>query len=265
MLPPSPPVMTLRLAVIGVPPFADALLARCRAAGYASILLHPDDVVAGSPEFARILGRDVILDCHHGTDKRDALGHLASVLSENTLLLTSALPASVTLAAARARHPQRIVGFSVIPPLQDGDLVEVARGLHTSERAFDQAVAFWRSLGLEPVEVGDGPGLVRGRVLACLVNEAIGALAEGVASARDIDAAMKLGANYPRGPLAWGEYLGVDVIYAIMQGLYEEWREDRYRPHPLLRRLALARRSPFDLEASARSAAPTALFAQQAP
>ena len=228
------------IAIFGAPPFADALASVCRRAGYrvdvhdAAIL---DDLAPGDIPLS---DKSIVIDFYHHADKSLVLWNLDSMLEPATLILTSALPASVSLAGYEMAFPERLVGFSMLPPLKQGDPVEVARGLRTSDRAFRQAVAFWQSLGLEPVEVGEGPGLVRARVIACLVNEAISALAEGVASARDIDTAMKLGTNYPRGPLEWGAYLGMDVIFGVMNGLHQEWGEDRYRPHPLLRRAALA-------------------------
>jgi 3-hydroxybutyryl-CoA dehydrogenase len=106
----------------------------------------------------------------------------------------------------------------------------------------DAAEAFWRGLGLDTARVADGPGLVRARIVCALVNEAVTALAEGVASAADIDTAMRLGTNYPRGPLAWGDLIGLDVVLGIMRGLQEEFGEDRYRPAPLLARYVQAGR-----------------------
>ena len=95
-------------------------------------------------------------------------------------------------------------------------------------------------LGFDPVLVADGPGLVRARILCCLINEAIGALMEGVAIVEDIDKAMRLGTNYPFGPLAWADQIGLDTVLGVMTGLHKEWGEDRYRPSPLLRRKVLA-------------------------
>ncbi|MBI4772383.1 MAG: 3-hydroxybutyryl-CoA dehydrogenase, partial [Chloroflexi bacterium] len=133
-----------------------------------------------------------------------------------------------------------VAGWSALPPLAAGGVVEVARGLRTAGETAQRAVAFWRGLGLEAAEVADGPGLVRARVLCCLINEAAGALMEGVASAGDIDTAMQLGTNYPRGLLAWGDLIGLDAVLGVMRGLYEEYAEDRYRPSPLLVRYVQA-------------------------
>ena len=101
---------------------------------------------------------------------------------------------------------------------------------------------FAATMNYESVVVADGPGLVRARTICCLINEAAGALLEGVATAADIDKAMKLGTNYPYGPLEWGDYIGLDTVLGVMNGLFNEWGEDRYRPSPMLKRLVQARK-----------------------
>jgi 3-hydroxybutyryl-CoA dehydrogenase len=121
-------------------------------------------------------------------------------------------------------------------------VVELAAALQTSEQALAQATLFWEGLGQETIVVGDGPGLVRARTVCCLINEAVSALMEGVATAADIDKAMVLGTNYPHGPLAWADLIGLDAVLGVMTGLFEEWGDDRYRPSPLLRRMVQAGR-----------------------
>jgi 3-hydroxybutyryl-CoA dehydrogenase len=121
-------------------------------------------------------------------------------------------------------------------------MMEVAPALQSAPEAVEAAEAFWTGLGLATCRVADGPGLVRARVVCALVNEAATALAEGVASARDIDVAMRLGTNYPYGPLAWGDLIGLDVVLGVMRGLQAEFGEERYRPCPLLARYVLAGR-----------------------
>jgi 3-hydroxybutyryl-CoA dehydrogenase len=121
-------------------------------------------------------------------------------------------------------------------------MVELALGLNSAETALNRAKIFWESIGMTPVVVKDGAGLVRARVVCCIINEAVTALQEGVATAQDIDQAMQLGTNYPHGPLHWADYLGIDFVLGVMQGLYDEWQEDRYRPAPLLRQMVLAGR-----------------------
>jgi len=181
-----------------------------------------------------------------GDSRRRAKPALSEVEGSETsdsgspLLLVCALACSTTEAASWLPGPHTVSGWSAIPPLESGGAVEIARGLRTSDETAGRAAEFWRGLGLEVEEVADGPGLVRARVLCCLINEAASALMEGMASAEDIDTAMQLGTNYPHGPLAWGDLMGLDVVLGVMRGLYEEYREDRYRPSPLLVRYVQA-------------------------
>ncbi|MFQ5856870.1 MAG: 3-hydroxyacyl-CoA dehydrogenase family protein [Anaerolineae bacterium] len=184
----------------------------------------------------------IAVDANMGSpaDKRQTVEALESVLSDDAVLLTACLAASTTEIASFARHPERVVGFAALPPLDEGTLMEVARGVHTSEEALRVAVAFIESVGREAVEVRDQVGLVLPRIVCCLINETAFALGEGVAGAEDIDTGMRLGMNFPRGPLAWGDLMGLDVVYAVVDGLQRAYREDRYRPAPLLRQKVLA-------------------------
>jgi 3-hydroxybutyryl-CoA dehydrogenase len=127
------------------------------------------------------------------------------------------------------------VGFHALPPLSASRLIELTRGPDTSERAAGAAERFFRSLGKHVAWVGDCPGLVLGRIVAQLVNEAAFALAERVGSAEDIDAGLVHGLNYPRGTLSWGDQIGLDHVLAILDGLFEERHEERYRAAPVLR------------------------------
>jgi 3-hydroxybutyryl-CoA dehydrogenase len=132
------------------------------------------------------------------------------------------------------------VGYGLLSPIDRDQVVEIAAALQTDHEALLLGEEFWRVSGFDPVLVADGPGLVRARILCCLINEAVGVLMEGVATAEDIDKAMRLGTNYPMGPLAWGDHLGLDTVLGVMTGLQREWGEERYRPSPLLRRKVLA-------------------------
>jgi 3-hydroxybutyryl-CoA dehydrogenase len=133
------------------------------------------------------------------------------------------------------------VGFHALPPLgpEGGQLVELTKGRDTAPAVAARAQAFFESLGLHTAWVGDGPGLVLGRIVCQLVNESAFALGEGVASATDIDTGLELGVNHPRGPLAWADHIGLDHVYGVLAGLQAETGEERYRPAPLLRRLVL--------------------------
>lgn len=119
-------------------------------------------------------------------------------------------------------------------------LVEVIKGLATSDESRKTIVDLCGTLGKTAVEVNEAPGFVVNRILIPMINEAIGILADGVASAEDIDNAMKLGANHPIGPLALADLIGNDVNLAIMEVLYTEFGDSKYRPHPLLRKMVRA-------------------------
>jgi 3-hydroxybutyryl-CoA dehydrogenase len=129
------------------------------------------------------------------------------------------------------------VGFHALPPLEAGALVELTRGLDTAGSAASAAERFFATLGMHTEWVGDAPGLVLGRIVCQVVNEAAFALGEGVGSAEDIDAGMVHGLNYPRGILAWADEIGLDHVLGVLDALYVERGEERYRAAPLLRRL----------------------------
>lgn len=161
-------------------------------------------------------------------------------LPETTLILSAALGHSAAEAAAGIHARHRVVGFGALPPLQKGQPLELVATPWTEPAALDQARELFRTVGLEPVVVPDGPGLVFPRILCMIINEAAFALMEGVASAEDIDTAMKLGTNYPLGPLEWADRIGLDQVLAVLEGLQAEYGDDRYRPAPLLRQLVRA-------------------------
>jgi 3-hydroxybutyryl-CoA dehydrogenase len=134
------------------------------------------------------------------------------------------------------------VGFHALPPFEETSLVELTRGPDSAESAASAAERFFATLGKHTAWVGDAPGLVLGRIVCQVINEAAFALAEGVGSADDVDAGMVHGLNYPRGILRWGDEIGLDHVLAVLDGLYEERREERYRAAPLLRSLAMSGR-----------------------
>ena len=134
------------------------------------------------------------------------------------------------------------VGFHALPPFEQAQLVELTRGVDTAPSATAVAERFFATLGKHTAWVGDAPGLVLGRVICQVANEAAFALSEGIGSAEDIDAGMVNGLSYPRGPLAWADEIGLDHVLSVLDALFEELREERYRAAPAMRRLALSGR-----------------------
>jgi 3-hydroxybutyryl-CoA dehydrogenase len=162
---------------------------------------------------------------------------LYEALDEDCLFLTNCLAETPTATASEFEDAHCVVGYSAIGLYTGTPVVEISRALQTHTTYVQKAHHFLGRLGLCAVEVPETPGLVLGRILAMLVNEAASALMEGVASPQDIDTAMQLGTNYPRGPLTWADYVGLDVILAILNHLEDEYGEDRYCPVPLLRQM----------------------------
>lgn len=235
----------MKVIVAGELPFIEDVTELCVTAGHDTHAFLVEDFFSAIESgylLDDISDVEVVIELHNesAAAKHELLMSLADAVPYNTLILTSALATSTTQAASWVPRPERVVGFSLIPPIESEGLVEIAPALQTAEPSLKRAAEFWRSLNYETVRVADGPGLVRGRIICCLINEAISALMEGVAEAADIDQAMKLGTNYPLGPLEWGDLIGLDAVLGVMTGLYEEWGEDRYRPTPLLRRMVLA-------------------------
>ncbi|HEX8067106.1 MAG TPA: 3-hydroxyacyl-CoA dehydrogenase NAD-binding domain-containing protein [Thermoleophilaceae bacterium] len=134
-----------------------------------------------------------------------------------------------------ARGAPGACGFNLLPPLEGTRLVELTRSRDTPDAAADATESFFRALGLHAEWVADAPGLVLGRIVCQLVNEAAFALGEGIGSAEDVDAGLVLGMNHPRGPVEWGRAIGFDHVLATIDGLWDERREERYRAAPLLR------------------------------
>ncbi len=134
------------------------------------------------------------------------------------------------------------VGFHALPPLSEAKLVELTRGEHSSPLAAERAERFFGALGKHVAWVGDAPGLVLGRIVCQLINESAFALGEGVGEARDIDLGMVLGLSHPRGPLEWADTIGLEHVLSVLGALCDEYREERYRPAPVLRRLLAAGR-----------------------
>ena len=173
---------------------------------------------------------------------RDLVRLLAQSLPFDAPLISASMSVTATQIAAWTTRPGKVMGFGALPPISKGNLIELAPGLQTDPSTPGKVQKFFGDLGLETAVVEDSTGLVLPRIVCCLVNEAAYALMEGVAQPHDVDTAMKLGTNYPYGPLEWGDLIGLDVVLAILRGLFDEFGEDRYRPAPLLQQTVRAGR-----------------------
>ena len=158
----------------------------------------------------------------------DELAPASAVIASNTSSI------SITRLAAATKRPAKVIGMHFFNPVPVMALVELIRGLQTSDETYAAVEALTKRIGKVPVQVRNSPGFVVNRMLCPMINEAIFALAEGLASAEQIDQAMKLGANHPIGPLALCDLVGLDVELAVMQVLFEGFKDPKYRPAPLL-------------------------------
>ena len=174
--------------------------------------------------------------------KLELLKKAQNLLTDGGILASNTSSISITQLAANTKCPERFIGMHFFNPVPLMKLIEVVRGLQTSDDTVDRTVALAESLGKTPVKCNDHPGFVANRVLMPMINEAVFALQDGVAEAEAIDEIMKLGMNHPMGPLALADLIGLDVCLAIIEVLHRDLGEDRYRPCPLLRRLVQAGR-----------------------
>jgi len=174
--------------------------------------------------------------------KRKVWGEISIIVLESAILASNTSSLSITEIASFTSHPQRFCGMHFFNPVAILPLVEVVRGLTTSEAVVTEAQSFVKGLGKRAIVCQDRPGFIVNRLLVPYINDAIHALSEGVASAEDIDEAMKLGANMPIGPLALADLVGLDVALAAAESLYREFGDSKFRVAPLLRQLVRAGR-----------------------
>ena len=167
---------------------------------------------------------------------------LESVCRADAILASNTSSISLTKIAGACARPERVIGMHFFNPVPLMKLVELIRAMQTSDATFEAAKALADRLGKTPVVVADSPGFVVNRMLVPMINEAVYAFAEGLASAEEIDLAMKLGLSHPIGPLALADLIGIDVCLYVMEVMYREFSDSKYRPCPLLRKMVDAGR-----------------------
>ena len=180
---------------------------------------------------------DLVIECvkEEMATKRELLSELDAFCKPETIFATNTSSLSITEMGLGLKHP--VIGMHFFNPVPAMKLVEIIRGVNTTQETFDYIYNLTVEIGKDPVEVAEAPGFVVNKVLIPMINEAIGLVETGVASVEDIDKAMRLGANHPMGPLTLGDFIGLDVCLAIMEVLYNETCDPKYRPALLLKKM----------------------------
>ena len=169
--------------------------------------------------------------------KKSIFAELDRICKPETILASNTSSISITAIAAATKRADKFIGMHFFNPANVMKLIEVIRGANTSDETFNTIYELSKKIGKEPVEVNEAPGFVVNKILVPMINEAAGLLETGVASAADIDKAMMLGANHPMGPLTLGDFIGLDVCLAIMDVLYAETGDPKYRAALILRKM----------------------------
>jgi 3-hydroxybutyryl-CoA dehydrogenase len=206
-------------------------------------------------ERARVLGRiraaERLEDCaaadlaieaivESEAPKKEVFRKLDGLLAPHAILASNTSSISITALAAGTKRPAQFVGMHFMNPPPVMQLIEIIRGLQTSDATYQAALALAKRFGKTTVTARDSPGFIVNRILIPLLNEACFALQEGLASPEDIDTAVKLGLNHPMGPLTLADFVGLDTCLAIAEVLHRELGDDKYRPCPLLRKMVMA-------------------------
>jgi 3-hydroxybutyryl-CoA dehydrogenase len=263
------------VGVIGAGTMGNGIAQACAASGIRAVMVDVSDAalekgratIAGSlerlvkKEKLTVAQRDAALAHVHPTTSYDELGGVDVVIEAATenpavkvdilkkidaiakgdaIVASNTSSISITQLAAVTRHPGRFIGMHFFNPVPMMALVELIRGLQTSDATVASAEALAKRLGKTPIVVKNSPGFVVNRILCPMLNEAIFALQEGLASAQAIDDGMKLGCNHPIGPLALADMIGLDVLLAVMNVFYADFNDPKYRPAPLLREMVAA-------------------------
>ncbi|MGD9967776.1 MAG: 3-hydroxybutyryl-CoA dehydrogenase [Hyphomonadaceae bacterium] len=192
--------------------------------------------IKGAPKYADLAASDLVIESIVEQDeaKRKVFADLKAVLRPDAILASNTSSISITRLAAATDRSDKFIGLHFMNPAPVMEVVEIIRGLGTSQETYDTSIAFVESLGKTIANAEDFPAFIVNRVLVPMINEAVYTLYEGVGSVEAIDKAMKLGAHHPMGPLELADFIGLDTCLAIMQVLYEGLADSKYRPCPLL-------------------------------
>ena len=198
--------------------------------------------IRGSTSYDDLKGLPLVIEAATENEglKRKILAQLDALLAPEAIIATNTSSISITKLAAATGRPDRFIGMHFFNPVPMMALVEIIRGLQTSDATHDAVKAMALHLGKSPITVKNAPGFVVNRILVPMINEAFFVLAEGLATAEDIDAGMKLGCNQPIGPLALADMIGLDVCLAVMEVYLAEYGDSKYRPAPLLKEMVAA-------------------------
>ncbi len=200
--------------------------------------------IAPTVDYGALRGAGLVVEA--ATENPDLkfkiLRQVAGAVADDAVIATNTSSISITQLAAVLDRPERFIGLHFFNPVPVMALVELIRGLQTSDATHAAAMAFAQAIGKTPITVRNSPGFVVNRILCPMINEAIFALQEGLASAEDIDNGMRLGCNHPIGPLALADLIGLDTMLSVMQVFHEGFGDPKYRPAPLLREMVAAGR-----------------------
>jgi 3-hydroxybutyryl-CoA dehydrogenase len=196
------------------------------------------ELIKTTTDLAAFADADIIVEAvtEEPTIKFNLFRDLDRIAKPDVILASNTSSISITKIGAVTSRPAKVIGMHFMNPVPVMKLVEIIRGVATSDETFNTVKTLSEQLGKTPVEVNDAPGFVSNRVLMPMINEAIFALYEGVGTPEAIDTVMKLGMNHPMGPLALGDLIGLDTCLAIMNVLYEGFQDSKYRPCPLLKK-----------------------------
>lgn len=195
------------------------------------------DLIHGATDLAELRDVDLVIEAvvENMAVKKQIFAELDHLCPEHTILASNTSSLSITEIASATRRPEKILGMHFFNPVATMQLVEIVKGLDTDQASVNVAIELVQKIGKHPVLVKrESPGFIVNRIMAAGINEAVFIYGEGLASVEDIDTAMKLGAGMPFGPLEMADYIGLDVLHALLLVFYEEFRDTKYRPHYIL-------------------------------